>query len=239
MKPKILLYDIETAPNLAYVWGKYEQDVIAYKQEWNMLSFAYKWLGESEIKCVTLQDFSDKTDKHLVTKLHKLFNEADVIVAHNGDEFDQKKAKARFIYHGLKPTRIVPSIDTKKVAKKYFNFNSNSLNDLGEHLGLGTKVKHSGFDLWLGCMNGDQKSWKLMARYNKQDVVLLEKIYNKFLPWMYTHPNMSLIRKQIKGCPKCGSQNTKKDGVRANSQTLQQQHQCKECGGYFLTRLSK
>ena len=36
-KAKILYYDIETAPNLSYVWGQYEQNVIAHVSEWHML----------------------------------------------------------------------------------------------------------------------------------------------------------------------------------------------------------
>ena len=40
--PKILLIDIETAPNLGYIWGKYEQNVIDYKTEWYLLSFCAK-----------------------------------------------------------------------------------------------------------------------------------------------------------------------------------------------------
>jgi len=238
-KSRILFYDIETAPNLAYVWGKYEQDVIAYKSQWYLLSFAYKWLGKAKVHVVTLQDFPDKTDRALAKALRRVLNSADILIAHNGDEFDQKKAKARFIYHNIKPLRIIPTIDTKKIAKKYFNFNSNSLNDLGEYLRLGKKVPHNGFDLWLGCMKGDIKSWDLMRAYNKQDVVLLEKVYNKFLPWMHTHPNMALLRNQQTGCPKCGSMNIRKDGVRANSQTMQQQWKCKDCKGYYLTRYKK
>lgn len=235
MKPKVLLFDIETAPNLAYVWGKYEQDVIAFKSEWYILSVAYKWLGEKEIYCVT----ADSTnDKKVVKKLHELFNQADVVIAHNGDAFDIKKARARFIYHGLQPPSQFASVDTYKIAKNHFNFNSNKLNDLAQYLKLGQKVKHTGFDLWLGCMQNNKASWALLKKYNKQDVVLLEKVYNKLLPWVERHPNMALLQER-KGCPKCGSESVIRDGVRANSSSLQQQWKCKSCGGYYLTRRSK
>ena len=83
-----------------------------------------------------------------------------------GDEFDIKKANARFIYHGLKPTKFYLSIDTKKVAKKYFKFDSNSLSSLGEYLGLGEKVDTGGYSLWKGCLLGDPASWKKMKMRN-------------------------------------------------------------------------
>jgi len=235
-KPKVLIFDIETAPNLAYVWGKYEQDVIAFKSEWHLLSVAYKWLGESEIHCVTIE--GKKDDRKLAKTLRDLFDKADVVIAHNGDAFDIKKARARFAYHGLKPPSQFATVDTYKVAKRYFNFNSNKLNDLGQYFRLGEKVKHTGFDLWLGCMRNDKASWKLMQKYNKQDVVLLEKVYQKLLPWMDRHPNMALLQDK-QGCPKCGSVKVVKDGIRANSSTMQQQWHCKSCKGYYLTRLKK
>ena len=44
--PKILLFDIETAPALAWVWAQFDTSVIATEQDWYMLCFAYKWLDE-------------------------------------------------------------------------------------------------------------------------------------------------------------------------------------------------
>jgi hypothetical protein len=79
---KILIYDIETTPNLAYVWGKWQQDVIQFKQEWTLLSFSYKWLDEKKTIAVGQDNF---TEEALVLRLHQLFSEADVLIAHNGD----------------------------------------------------------------------------------------------------------------------------------------------------------
>jgi len=236
MKPKVLFFDIETAPNLAYVWGKYEQDVIAFVNEFHLLSFAYKWLGSDKVYCETIKG-QGGDDRKLAKKLRDLLDQADVVVAHNGDAFDIKKARARFVFHGLKPPSQFATVDTLKVAKRYFNFNSNRLNDLGIYLKVGEKVKHTGFDLWLGCLKENKKSWKLLEKYNKQDVTLLERVYHKLLPWMDRHPNMALLSEKV-GCPKCGSSKVKKAGIRANSMSLQQQWQCKSCKGYYLTRRS-
>jgi len=235
-KPKVLFFDIETAPNLAYVWGKYEQDVIAFKEEWYILSVAYKWLGDKDVKCITLQN-KKGDDRDLASKLRMLFDQADVVVAHNGDAFDIKKARSRFAYHGLNPPSQFATVDTLKVARRCFSLNSHKLNDLAQYFKLGEKVKHTGFDLWLGCLRNDADSWRLLAKYNKQDVLLLEKVYNKLLPWMDRHPNMALLSGESKqGCPKCGSTKVIKDGIRANSMTLQQQWYCKSCRGYYLTK---
>lgn len=241
-KARVLLYDIETTPNLAYVWGKWQQDVIAYEQEWHILCFAYKWLGESKTHVVALPDFplykKDKSnDIEVVKKLKELFDEADVVIAHNGDSFDQKKTHARFMVHKLGPPSPYRQIDTKKVARKYANFNSNKLSDLGRVLGVGDKMETGGFSLWLGCMNGVQAAWKTMKRYNKQDVVLLEQIYLELRPWISPHPAMNLMEGKLDACPNCGGTSLHKNGTYYNRVSKVQVWKCNDCGAHPKSRM--
>lgn len=232
--PRILLWDIETKPNVSYTWGKWQTDVLDFIEEWSILSVAYKWFGEKKVYCLAVDTI---TERALIKYLHRVFKKADILIAHHGDSFDLKRINARFLYYGLNPPKIPATIDTKKVAKRYFYFNSNSLNDLGKHLGLGEKVKHTGFSLWKGCMSGDRKSWAMMKRYNRQDVVLLEKVYQKFLPYIQNHPNLSAIKGVKEGCPNCSSQLVHREGIRANHRALQQQWHCNACGSWYLTPL--
>ncbi len=242
-KTKILLFDIETMANLSWVWGKYEQNVIQYEKEWHMLSFAYKWLGESKVTAHALRDYkgyskSKTDDKALVKDLWVLFDEAEIIVAHNGSSFDVKKANAKFIEHGLGVPSPYKVIDTKTVAKKHFKFNSNKLDDLGNILGLGRKIDTGGFDLWLGCLQGDEKSWDKMIKYNKQDVVLLEKVYLKLRQWITNHPRTSDDPIQST-CPNCGGHKLQKRGVTRNKVSIQQRWFCNTCGSWHSTKLDK
>ena len=242
--PKILFWDIETSPNVAYTWQKYFPNgggVIGFQKEWDMLSFAYKYEGSSKVICKTRQDYKDSTDKSLCQDLHKILNEADIIVGHNQNSFDIKKANARFLFHKLGPTKVPSAIDTKLVAKRYFSFNSNSLNDLGQFLGLGKKAETGGFSLWLACMAGDKKAWSKMAKYNKQDVVLLEQVYNAMKPYMTNHPNVSKLMggKSSKGCPNCGSHKVQGNGVRATTAGLVQRMRCLDCGASHQTPIKQ
>jgi len=239
---KILLIDIETAPNLGYTWQKWETDIIAFKSYWYMLSFAYKWLGKEKTHVVSLPQFktfkTDKTnDRELCKKLWELFDQAEVIIAHNGNSFDIKKSNARFIVHGLNPPSPYKKIDTKLEAKKYFRFDSNKLDDLGHYLGLGRKMQTGGFGLWLGCMSGDTKAWTKMEKYNKQDVVLLEKVYLKLRGWMSTHPNMNLLNSTLTACPNCGSDDIHRKGFAFTRTSKRQKFQCKSCGSWSQGQL--
>lgn len=235
-KAKILLFDIETSPNIGMSWGgKWEVNILHFIKEWQIISIAWKWLGE-KVNSLTLHESG--TEKKLCSTLHGILAQSDVVIAHNGDSFDLKKANARFLFHKLPPLKPVISIDTKKVAKKYFSFNSNSLDDLGIHLGVGRKVKDEGIDMWLRCMNGDKSAWKKMKEYNEQDVVLLEKVYEKLKPWIQNHPNISLINNK-EGCPNCGHSEFLSNGIRYTQTRKYRRLTCKSCFAHFKGALVK
>ena len=240
---KILFYDIETAPNLSYVWGHYQQDVIAHEREWYMLCFAWRWGHQKRVNACALPDFKKayaedpENDYHVVKKLHELFDEADVIVAHNGDAFDYKKANARFVKHGLGPASPVSSVDTLKVARKYFKFTTNHFNSLGKFLDIGVKTDTGGFKTWAGCMRGDPKSWKIMVKYNKQDINLLYDVYLALRPWMTNHPNTNMYTEHD-GCPTCGSNRMMRRGYKVTKTMRYVQMQCQSCRGYSRLRIA-
>ena len=234
MHSKILLLDIETSPNIGYTWGKWEVDVIEFIQNWHLLSFSYKWLGgKTEVRA--LPDYpcykAGSDDKNLIKDLWKLLDEAEIVVAQNGDKFDIRKINTRFLHFKMSPPSPYRTVDTLKIARKHFAFNSNKLNDISQDLGEGEKFKHEGFGLWKGCMAGDKRSWDLMKKYNKQDVELLEKAYRRFLPFAANHPNMAVYSGEM-SCSKCGSSRLQARGEIVNRTSQYQRWQCMSCGGW-------
>lgn len=215
---------------VAYTWAMYETNVIKRIKTFTILSVAYKWLGG----CTKVLAVDDQSELSLLKKLHKLLDEAEIVIAHNGDSFDIRKINARFIIHKLPPPSPYKTVDTKKIAKKVAYFDSNSLNNLGIDMGEGEKVKHRGFDMWEGCMAGLRKDWRDMRRYNKQDVDLLERIYLRLRPWATTHPRVS-----NENCPKCGSKNQHSRGERCIGKLRYNRLQCQDCGGWSKGSLSK
>lgn len=236
-KPKILIYDIETAPDLIYAFGTREVNALKIVRESYILCFAYKWFGEKTTRVVALPDFKSyyrknpHCDAKVIRKLHALFSEADIVIAHNGDKFDQRRSQARFLMHGLGPPSPYRSIDTLKIARKYFALPSNRLDALGEALGVGRKSKHEGLETWFGCMDGDEKSWRIMKRYNRQDVKLLEEVYLKLRPWFAQHPNLTVFSGAA-ACPKCGSGRMESKGWRRTQVYSYRRLRCLGCGGW-------
>jgi hypothetical protein len=241
---KVLLYDVEVGPNIAYIWGKYEQDALGdFIQERQVISFAWKWLGEKDVHVLSLPRFKEykkdrNSNRSLIMRLHELFVRADIVIGHNVDKFDDKMANTEFILNGLNPPPPHKTIDTLKVARSRFRFNSNKLDDLGIRLGVGRKVKTGGFKLWAGCLNGDMKSWSLMEGYNKQDVILLEKVYLKLRPWIKNHPDLNAIDRHV-GCPACKGINLNRRGWERVGTGRRRRYQCNDCGKWARGTIHK
>lgn len=234
-QPKVLLYDIESTPNLAWVWGKYEQNTLGdFVKERQIISVAWKWLGEKNVSVLALPMLKTyrkdpENNRELVLKLHELFSKADIAVGHNVDKFDDKMVNTAIILAGLRPPPPHKTVDTLKVAKKHFRFNSNKLDDLCKLFKIGGKTKHWGFELWVRCMAGDKKAWALMMKYNKNDVVLLEKLYLKLRPWMQNHPDMNLADRHV-GCPHCRGTRFRMGGWNYARSGNSRRYQCLSAG---------
>jgi hypothetical protein len=74
-EPRILLFDIETAPAVGYYFDPYKEgNIIEVEEDWYILSFAYKWLDEKAVHVRALPDFppyknNPKCDRALMGEL--------------------------------------------------------------------------------------------------------------------------------------------------------------------------
>jgi hypothetical protein len=236
LSPRIALYDLENAPSLGWYYDRYKEgNIVADERDWFMLSFAYQWLGEKKVHVRALCDYPGYTknktdDSHLIKDLWKLFDEADILIAHNGDRFDRRKSNSRFLGCGLPPPSPYKTVDTLKVARRQFLQGSNSLQSLGEFLGLGGKLPTTGWHTWRGCIDGDPKAWASLKRYNKRDVALLGQVYERLLPWVPNHPKMTMW-KGADACINCGKFHLQKRGTEPNARgKLMQRVKCMDCG---------
>lgn len=233
---KILLLDIETAPNKVFAWGLWDQNIATNQVEETsyVMCWAAKWLGEKEIifKRVGRRRGDRMTGvRAMMGAMHKLLDEASVVVHYNGLKFDIPTLNKEFIQLGYAPPAPYKQVDCMKEVKRMFRFQSNKLDFVGQALKIGAKQEHEGFTLWTKCMKGDADAWKRMEAYNRQDVVLLEKLYTRLRPWMDKHPSHG-AHEDIKCCPKCGSEKLNRRGYAVTSMMKYPQYQCQSCGGW-------
>jgi uncharacterized protein YprB with RNaseH-like and TPR domain len=239
--PRVLFLDIETAPILGYVWSLWQQDVglNQIKQDWFILSWAAKWQGDDHVMYADQRKSRDiENDKALMLKLWKLLDQTDILVTQNGKAFDEKKINARFVLHGIKPPRGYKHRDTKQIAKSNFAFTSNRLEYMADKLCGETKSKHQefpGFELWRECLKGNPKAWREMEKYNKRDVVILEKVYDVIAPWD-TKVNYNVYHDREDFVCQCGHPAFKREGYHYSPSGKFQRYRCKRCGALYRSR---
>lgn len=225
-KPNLLYFDIEWKPAKAYVWRMYDENVgpdqlidaggllcfSAVKGDTGEVVFASEW---------------DDGHEEMVYKLYDLFQWADVVITYNGNKYDIPKTMGEFLLAGLPPPPPPTSIDLLKTVKK-MGFVMNRLAFIGPFLKIGQKVKHEGFPLWSGVMDGDVSAQKRMKKYCIQDSKLLVKLYNKIKPYILNHPFLG-----DRGvCGACEGKVLHSRGFRRTKSFKIQRLQCQSCGSW-------
>lgn len=233
--PKILILDIETLPIEALVWDVWKQNIYMeqIKKDWSVLCYSAKWLFDTKVmgRVVTPEEAVAHEDKSILGEIWNLMNEANLVITHNGDNFDIKKLNSRFFLHGLPKPMYSKSIDTKKIAVDNFSFTYNKLDWIAQILGIGRKIETE-FEWWKECEAGNQKYLDMMLKYNKWDVQLEEEVYLKLRPWMPSHPNMALysVHQDVAVCPTCGSVDIHWSGTYQTPLGLYKAFRCQDCG---------
>lgn len=234
-RPRVLVFDIETAPILGYVWQLWDQTVALNQihSDWYVLAWAAKWVGDDRVMYMDQRNTKKiEDDSKILKAIWKLLDEADVVITQNGKQFDQKKLNARFILNGFQPPSSYKHIDTKLIAKKHFGFTSNKLEYMSEKLCKKfRKLKHSkfpGFDLWRECLAGNLEAWNEMEKYNKHDVLALEELWEKLNPWDNTL-NFNVFHDSPHNDCKCGGHYAK-NGHYYTDVGKFQRYRCMSCG---------
>lgn len=208
---RILTLDIETKPGMSRHFGMFNQNfsLAQVVEPVQLLSFGAKWLGDKTV--LHFSEWEDGFDG-MVRAAHALLTEADVLVTYNGDSFDVKHLAWEFARLGLPRPKPFKTIDLLKVVRREFRPMSKKLDFVASELGLGQKVKHDGFALWMRVIDGDEKARRDFKKYCVQDVRLTEKLYLRLLAWLPSGVNLPLIASNDKGCPVCGSPRLNSEG---------------------------
>lgn len=223
---KTLYLDIETSAHVVDAWGLYNQNIglSQLREPTAMICVTGKFQGEKP-KFWSL--FHNEKDE-MLEGIWGMMNDADVTVHYNGNHFDIPHLNREFILGGFGPPSPSKQIDLLAVVRRNFRFASNKLAYVSKALGLEGKVSHEGHSLWTRCLEGDRNAWKLMRKYNIQDVVLLEELYDKLKPWIWNGPNAQLYG-EADSCPGCGGKDLRREGHAYLNAGKYQRWQCRDC----------
>lgn len=238
-KQRVLVFDIENSPLIAYTWGRYDVNIAInqIKHDQYVIAWAAKWLGEPPSKIIYQDGRTARPgdDMRLLMGIWKLLDEADIVITQNGKAFDSKVLNARFIMHGMKPPSPYRHLDTLQIARSAAKFTSNSLEYLADKLCTKyKKLSHSkfpGMELWKECLAGNVAAWNEMKRYNIHDVLSTEELYMKLRAWAPQNaPAVYAVDNLDRQCASCGASALHRHGYERLKTGLYLKLQCDRCG---------
>jgi hypothetical protein len=236
MSARVLVFDIETAPMTAYVWGLKDQNIALNQiiKDWSVMSWAAKWLGEDKVMYMDVRAHPHD-DKEILKPLWKLLDEADIVITQYGSGFDSPRLNARFIMHGMKPPSPYKHLDTYRIVKKVAAFTSNKLEYLTDKLCVRykklTHKKFSGMSLWTECLKGNLEAWEEMKKYNIHDVLSTEELYMRIRSW--TSTTAPAVYESKNTCEACGSKHVTRAGYDRTKASKWQRLHCQDCGKWM------
>ena len=234
-KRRRLFFDIETSPNIGLFWEagyKKNIDVSNIIQERAIICICYKWEEEKDVYYLTWD--SKQNDKRMLQQFIEVANSANELVGHNGDKFDLAWIRTRCLFHGIEMFPDYVTIDTLKIARQKFRFNSNRLNYIADFLGIGQKIKTE-YSLWKDILlHKDKEAMAKMIKYCQKDVVLLEKVYKALSIHIKPKTHYGVIFGEDRGtCPECGSDELKiNQRIVLASGLKKLRFRCNTCGKY-------
>lgn len=233
MKPKILLFDIETKPVKVWVWRTGKQYVrhpqIVTGEKFDIICICYKWAHEKTVYAldwgIRKQDSAKMIDKFV-----EVVEEADVVIGQNSDSFDIKQVNTQRLLHGQPPIAWPTSEDTMKQIRKHFYVTSSSLDYMSKLL-TGSGKDRMEFQDWVDIVERkDPKALSKMIKYCKKDVVKMQQVWEQIAPYVDVTAHRGLIvggKKQ--DCPSCGHGRIIKDGYRYLKAGTYHRLRCTRC----------
>lgn len=210
-----------------------------------MLCGAWKSQQEKKVNCISIADFplfeKDPTnDKKLVEAYANEISKADIFVGWYSTRYDIPFINSRLIFHGLKPLPPIPHVDGWRIAKYQLKLNSNRLASAASFLGAEQKTPLDG-PTWIKAQAGHKSSISYVVKHCKQDIVVLEQVYEKIKMLAKNHPNVNLVSNgSTDACPICGTVGRlQKRGFTIAQTSRKQRWQCQKCGAWSHGRPEK
>lgn len=201
--------------------------------EWpRTICAAGKWYDEKQVMFAAEWDGGHEEFHRTVWDW---YDAADIVVGHNLANFDSKHLKAGWAIYGLPSPSPWKTVDTLKVARSEFAFESNTLDSLCKRLGVRAKTDKYDADVARAALDGDVKAQQKLKRYNVGDVRATEQAYDRLRPWVKNHPHLSMFTGEEWGCPNCGNKDiSRHDSGFAYTQVQRYRaYQCPKCGAHI------
>lgn len=228
---KRMFWDIETSPNIGLFWKSgYKVNIPPENiiQEKKIICICWKWEGHKRVFSLT---WDKGDDEQMIGEFLPVLEEADEAVAHNGDHFDLKWFNAQAMQYGMSVPPDTRTVDTLVIARRRFYLNSNRLDYIANLLFGEGKTKTS-FDMWRKILlDNDPVALKAMVEYCREDVRLLERVYEKISPFHAPKTHVGVLQGRERwSCAHCGSYDMRRKKRRPTAKGMVQHSMlCLDC----------
>lgn len=118
-------------------------------------------------------------DSQLVADIVAALEGFDIVVAHNGLNFDLPYLRTRLARWGLPPMKPLKLVDPVRVSRSKLRMSSNSLKSLLDLFGLNQKTEVAG-DLWMrAALDGDREAMDYIVEHCVKDVEMLAELLDR------------------------------------------------------------
>ena len=113
-------------------------------------------------------------DSHLVGAILQGLEDADIIIAHNGTQYDMPFLRTRALVAGLPPVHPMKIVDPVMLARRQFRFHSNRLDSIAKAMGTTNQKTDLDPNLWVAAWaDGDKAALDQIVYHCRQDVQTL------------------------------------------------------------------
>lgn len=227
--PRILTLDVENSPHLAYTYDLWGADIPPDRvvEPARLLCWAGKWHDRKSV--IFYSEYHDGVET-MLDELWKAIDQADVIVTYNGLRHDMPIIMRTLVENGYPPCSPWQDVDLYQVVKRRFKFASSRLGYVTEAMGLPTKLETGVAQLWRKVLEDDDKAWTKFKAYNKQDVIVTERLFDSLRPWIKA-AHLGLWSGDMAACPSCGGTELEPDGLAFTKTAKYARLRC-SCGAY-------
>lgn len=206
---KILTVDIERKMGICRAWQP-RTDYIPPRDwiQWpSLLCVAFKWLG-SKPEFVSVWDDGREA---MAKRVWDAYDAADAVITFNGLRFDNRHMRSEWLELGMPAPRPWKDIDLFAEARRSLGFESKSLDQLCQRLGVPGKTGKYDADEADAAADGDVNAQGRLRRYNIGDIRATEALYLRMLGWLPAHPVLGEDTDEMVCC-QCGSTELQPNG---------------------------
>ena len=200
-------------------------------KEWpRTICAAWKWYDQADVEFAAEWEVGGYDG--FMRAVWDVFNDADLIIGHNADRFDARHLMGGWAEMGLPAPSPYKVIDTLKIARASFAYESNTLDALNKRLGIDAKTDKYDARIARAAVNGDKEAQGVLRSYNMGDITASEALFDRLRPFAKGIPHLGMWSDDELACPSCGTTMTATGKtVHANIQRYEHLH-CPNCGSH-------